>query len=335
MKLETKSLKNRLGLSVRENPLLPILIVALIISAIFVPHFLSFFNIRSFFLQVSDLLIVACGLTFLVLNGGIDFSVTSILALGSVVGAYIMALSPMAANQTMSIVVALFVMVGIGVVVGAINGISVSIFKMPSFIATLAMQLVVSGLAILTVKNVSTRASIGGLPEPFFVLGGAGNYFWVPILIAAIVFAFSHWLLEKTRFGRNILAVGTNPGASYVSGIPVKRIVFMLCLLSGLYAGIATVLATSRNQAGIASLGDKMFISIIASVIIGGTKISGGAGGFRQTLLGVLFITLINNTMNLLGIEWYVTMLFQGILILFAAFSDYLIRFGRNVVGRT
>lgn len=321
----------RIGLLIRNNSILFFLAVAILASMAFVPNFLTVFNIKNFFLQASDLLVVACGLTFVVLNGGIDFSVTSVLALGSVVGAYIMALSPLASSPAISIPLAILTMIAIGALVGTINGLSLTLLKIPSFITTLAMQLVFSGVAILFTSKVAPRASIGGLPEAFFFFGGDGPYFLVPILITAGVFLFSHWLLQYTVFGRRVLAVGTNPKAAHVSGIPVKRTIFTLCLLSGLYAGIASVLATSRNQAGIASLGDKMFISIIASIVIGGTSIAGGAGGFKQTLLGVLFITLINNTMNLLGIEWYITMLFQGVLILVAAFSDYLVRVRRSV----
>lgn len=316
----------RVSRFLRENSILVFLVASAAASMAFVPNFLTAFNIKNFFLQASDLLIIACGLTFVVLNGGIDFSVTSVLALGSVVGAYIMALSPLSPNPAISIPIAAVSMLAIGALVGTINGISVTVLKIPSFIATLAMQLVVSGVAVLFTSKVAPRASIGNLPESFFFLGGEGKYFPIPVAIAFSVFLFSHWLLQYTRFGRYVLAVGTNPRAAFISGIPVKKTIFTLCLLSGTYAALAAILATSRNQAGIASLGDKMFISIIASIVIGGTSIAGGSGGFKQTLLGVLFITLVNNTMNLLGIEWYITMLFQGVLILVAAFADYLMR---------
>jgi len=316
---------------VRENSILVFLLTAILASVVFVPNFLSVFNIKNFFLQASDLLVIACGMTFIVLNGGIDFSVTSILALGSVVGAYIMALSPLAPFPMISIPVAIVVMLGLGAMVGAINGFSITVLKMPSFIATLATQMVFSGVAVLFTSRVASRASINGLPKAFFVIGGEGKYFLVPIVLAALVFLISYFTLQFTGFGRNVLSVGTNPKASFISGINVKKTIFMLCLLSGLYAGLASVIATGRNQAGIASLGDKMFISIIASIVIGGTSIGGGSGGFKQTLIGVFFITLINNTMNLLGVEWYITMLFQGILILVAAFADYMIRIRLSV----
>jgi len=311
---------------IQSNTIFLLLILAFIVSAIFVPHFTSSYNLKNFLLQSTDLLLIATGLTFIVLNGGIDFSVTSVLALGSVVGAYIMALSPLSATPVIAIPVAVIVMIAIGGTVGAVNGVAVTILKIPSFIATLSTQLIFSGLAILFTKKVASRTSIFGLPESFFVLGGEGKAFLVPIIIALFFSALAYWILEYTRFGRHILSIGTNPKASFISGVPVKRVIFTLCLLSGLYAGIASVVLTARNQAGISSMGDSMFISIIASIVIGGTSILGGSGGFKQTLLGVLFITLINNVMNLMGIPWFITMIVQGLMILFAALSDFIIK---------
>ena len=317
---------SKLKIAASENSIFLFLLVAAVAAALFVPNFFTAYNLKNLALQSTDLLVVATGLTWVVLNGGIDFSVTSVMALGSVVGAYIMALSPLADSPALSIPLAIATMVALGAVVGAVNGAAVAGLKMPSFIATLATQLGFSGLAILFASKVSPRASINGLPEAFFVLGGSGPYFLVPITVALAALGFSHWLLRRTGFGRGVYAVGTNPRASRVSGIPVRRTVFTLCLLSGLYAGLASVIATSRNEAGIPSLGDKMFISIIAAIVIGGTSIAGGSGGFKQTLVGVILITIINNTMNLLGIEWYITMLFQGALILVAAFSDMMLK---------
>jgi len=323
--LRPRRLQGLLG----ENGILLFLLAALIACAIFVPNFVSAYNLRNLTLQATDLLIISCGLTYVVLNGGIDFSVTSVMALGSVTGAYLMALSPLKDQPALSIPLAIVAMIAIGGLVGALNGLAVAVLKMPSFIATLGTQLGISGVAILFARTVSPRSSINGLPDAFLWLGGSGDSFLVPVAVAVAILALSHWLLTRTVFGRRIFSIGTNPRASFISGMPVRRTVFLLCLLSGLYAGVASVIATSRNEAGIPSLGDKMFISVIASIVIGGTSIAGGSGGFKQTLVGVLLITLINNAMNLLGIEWYITMIFQGALILVAAFLDQMLRAAR------
>ena len=316
----------------REMPILPLLIVSFIAAFLFVPCFCTLGNLRNYLLQSSDLLIISCGLTFVVLNGGIDFSVTSVLSLGSVVGAYIMAKSPLAATPACSIPVAIVVMMGIGLLVGVVNGLSVTRLKMPSFVATLATQLIVLGLAVQFASMVSDTSSIAGLPEAFFVLGGEGKFFFVPILIAFAVWLFSHWLLKYTLFGKQVYAIGVNPKVSFISGIPVKRTIVLLMVISGLCAGLASVIATARNQVGMASLGDKMFLTTIASVIVGGTSTAGGVGGVGKTLLGVLFITLINNTMNLLGVGWYTIMIVLGALIAASAMSSYFLNNRTNRV---
>jgi ribose transport system permease protein len=197
---------------------------------------------------------------------------------------------------------------------------------MPSFIASLATQLIFLGIAILFTSTVTDKTSIGGLPEAFFVLGGTGHYFFLPILISVLVWLVTYWMLKYTIFGHHLYAVGTNPKVAHISGISVNRIIMRIMILSGLFASIASIIITARNQVGISSLGDKMFITIIASVIVGGTSTSGGTGGVKQTLFGVLFITLLNNTMNLLGIGWYTIMLVLGFLILLSG----IISFGVN-----
>ncbi len=308
-----------------ETPILPLLIIVFAGACLFIPNFATAYNLKNVLLQSADILIIACGVTFVVLNGGIDFSATSILTLGSVVGAYIMALSPLASTPAISIPAAIIVMAGMGVVIGAINGFSVTVLKIPSFIATLATQLAVSGIAVFFTSTVSDKASISGLPEAFFVLGGTGKFFFVPVAISLLIWGFSHWLLKYSVYGRRIYAIGVNPKASFISGISVKKTIFAMMVLSGLFAGIASVIATARNQVGVSSLGDKMFITIIASIIVGGNSTSGGFGGFKHTLYGVLFITILNNTMNLLGVEWYVIMIIQGLLIVVAAMMDYVL----------
>jgi len=290
-------------------------------AALFAPGFLSLFNIKNLLLQSVDIMVISVGVTFVLLNGGIDFSCVAVLALGSVFGAYVMAQSALA-HTPLAIPAGILVMVGIGLLMGALNGFSVVVLKMPSFIATLATMMAGSGVAVWFTSLVAEKASIIGLPEPFFILGGDQGYILLPVIITLVLVLLAHWLLSTTLFGRWIYAVGTNPRAAFISGMPVKRTVFMLMLLSGLCAGIQSVLATARNQAGIPTLGDRVFIDIVASIIIGGTSVFGGSGSIVKTVYGVLFITLLNNVVNILGIEWYVISLIKGILVLVAAFID-------------
>ena len=331
MKVATTKWKTQISCVFRDMPILPLLIVSFVLAIFFVPHFFSVYNLKNYLLQSADLLIISCGLTFVVLNGGIDFSVTSILSLGSVVGAYIMALSPLAGQPALSIPIAILAMMSIGALVGLLNGFSVVKLKMPSFVATLATQLIVLGLAVQFANSISDSSSISGLPEAFLVLGGEGKYFLVPILIAFSIWLVSNWLLNRTIFGKRVFAIGVNPKASFISGIPVRKTIIMLMVISGLLAGIASIIATARNQVGMASLGDQMFLTTIASVIVGGTSTSGGFGGVNKTLLGVLFITLLNNTMNLLGVGWYTIMIVLGVLVVVSAMSSYLLNHRKRV----
>ncbi|MBU9735456.1 ABC transporter permease [Diplocloster agilis] len=315
---------------VMKYPILVFLTAAVLVALFFTPNFFTVFNLKNLLLQSTDLLILSCGLTLVQLNAGIDFSITSVLSLGSVLGAYLMARTPLAANPLLGICAAVLMMAGTGVVFGIINGAAVTRLKMPSFIVTLVMQMIGSGAAVLFVNSIAAEATlsatIAGLPPAFGVLGGLGNWFFVPVLIAAAVFLFSDWLLTKTRFGRNVYAVGTNARTAEVSGIPVKKTIFLLFVLCGLYAGISSILATARNQSGIPTLGDKMFLNIIGAVIIGGTSVLGGSGGVRQTLLGVIFMSLMTNVMNLMNVTWYIILLVQGILIFVVAMMDYVMK---------
>ena len=314
----------------REMPVLPLLVISFAIAVLFVPHFCTVYNLKNYLLQTSDLLIISCGLTFVVLNGGIDFSVTSIMALSSVVCAYIMVYSPLAAMPALSIPIAILLSIGIGVLVGTMNGLSLTKFKVPSFIATLASQLVITGVAVFFTSLISETSSIFGLPEAFFILGGEGQFFYVPIVIAFSIWLFSHWLLKKTIFGKRVYAIGVNPKTSYISGLPVKQTLMRIMILSAVFAAIAGIIATARNQVGMSSMGDKMFITVIASVIVGGTSTAGGFGGMHKTLLGVLFIALINNSMNLLGVGWYTIMIVLGVLIALSAMTTYLFNNGSS-----
>ena len=317
--------KKRFNTFAIENSILLFLVISFIVSAFFVPKFVTQYNLINLMLQSVDLLIISCGVTFVVLNGGIDFSATAVLSLGSVIGAYIMVLSPLK-DTPLAIPIGILAMIGTGLLMGVINGISVVGLKIPSFIATLATMMIGNGVAVWFTSLVAPKASIYGLPDAFFIIGGDRKMFYVPVAIAIVVLVFTYWLLNCTIFGRRVYSVGTNPKTSFISGIPVKKTIFMMCLLSGLYAGIACVIVTARNQVGIPTLGDKVFIDIIASIVIGGTSVFGGSGGVKQTMYGVLFITLMNNVMNLLGVDWYVVSLIKGIFIFVAAFVDIFMR---------
>lgn len=258
---------------------------------------------------------LACGMIFVVMNGGTDFSVTSNVAIGSVVGAMIMSTSEGALKDSdFGFVVAMLVMLAIGLVIGVINGFSVTVLKMPSFIASMVTQLIFSGLALW----IPSSRTIPNLPSSFTAFG----YKWNPVVIAIIVVAVCYYLLHKTVFGRQLFAVGINHKTSMVSGIKVKRIIFMTFLISGFLGALGGIIMTARIGGGVPDLGRTIFLDVLAAIIIGGTSVTGGRGSILGAAMGALFIVILKNSMSCLGMQWYVQDVFKGLLVLIAAILD-------------
>lgn len=308
-----------------DNVILLIWLLFFVCSLIFLDGFSSLYNLKNYLKNCAPLLVVACGLTIPVLNGGTDFSTTSVLALVSTICAYIMVKTPLA-GSVFGIVVAIVLGIVLGAAVGAINGIAVSGLKMPSFVATLSTKLIFSGIAVWFGNVYYDKVSLNGLPSGFIVIGGKGDYYWLPCVIALAVLLFVWWLLSKTMFGRRIYAVGVNPRTASISGIPVRKIIFFEMLLCGILAGISGLMYTAKNQAGIPTLGSDMFGDIVGAVMIGGTRPSGGFGGVRKTLYGVLFIVLLSTILNLLGVSYMLYDVIKGVFVLLAVGLELVMR---------
>jgi ribose/xylose/arabinose/galactoside ABC-type transport system permease subunit len=284
----------------------------IIFCLIFVPHFMSVYMIKNMLSQVCVLLTVACGVHFTVLNGGVDFSTTSIMALAGVIGASIMSEADgLLAGKWYAVPTAIGVMLVIGLVFGLINGFSIITLKMPSFIVTMAMQMVGAGLALLYTKG----KTIGVLPANFIRLGA----FPYALIFTALVVFITHTILTRTRLGREIYAVGTNPKTSQISGIPVKATIVKLFIVSGLCASCGSILMVAQMESAAAGFASNMFIDIMASIIIGGTSPIGGRGKIIDTVMGVFLIILITMSMNLLGMKWFVISIIKGCILLIAA----------------
>jgi ribose transport system permease protein len=287
-------------------------IVYAIAAVIFVPKFANPENLMNILVQSSDLVILSCGMTFVFLNGSIDFSVVAVLALASVFGAKILTSG---GSLAVNIVLAIIVMLGVGAVIGLINGFVVTRLKMPSFIATMSTQLIFSGVA-LTLTQSST---IGNVPKEFNAIAQS-RFLGVPIpsIITVAVAGIAVFTLHYTVYGRKVFAVGTNQRTSNISGIPIKRTIMSLFVISGVSSAVACIIMTARLGAGIPSLGKDMLMDIVAAVVVGGTSVSGGEGGIAGTVLGAILIVALNNSLNLLGAEWYTINICKGILILTA-----------------
>jgi ribose transport system permease protein len=282
-------------------------------SLLFVNKFANPVNLTNILVECTDLIILSCGMTFVFMNGGIDFSVTATLGLGSVLGARVMT---MGGSPLLLSILGVAVMLAVGIGLGALNGLAITLLRMPSFIATMATQLIFAGLALWYTQSVT----IGGLPQPFLSIG-AGSLLGLkmPVLIMVVVVAVTAFVLHRTVLGRFIFAVGTNHRTSRISGIPVKRTIFTLFLFSGGLAAISAIIMTSRSAAGMPALGKSMLMDIVAAVVIGGTSVTGGKGSILGTVTGAILIVVLNNSLNLLGIQWYVINALKGVMITLVA----------------
>jgi ribose/xylose/arabinose/galactoside ABC-type transport system permease subunit len=291
----------------------------LLALAPFVPGFLSAPNLGNVVSNVLPLLAVSLGQTLVLVTGGIDLSVTAVVALASVAGAKIMTESGGVAPGSAALGIAAMLAVGIGV--GLVNGVAVARLRMPPFLATLAVMTFASGFAIWWTRS----QGISGLPASFRGLGGT-VFGGVPasLLVVAPLAIGAHVALSRTVFGRWLYAVGGNARAARVSGVPVERVLVLAYAACGLCAAVAAVLYSARLETGSPVLGQRIFLDVIGGAVIGGTSLFGGRGTVRGTAFGVLFITLVDNSLNLMGLSSFTILMVKGGVILAAAVLDAL-----------
>jgi ribose/xylose/arabinose/galactoside ABC-type transport system permease subunit len=285
-----------------------------------VPGFSSAANLRNVFSSLLPLLAVAVGQTLVLITGGIDLSVTAVVALASVLGARVMtADGGLLAGSPLAVPAAVLVMLATGLVVGTVNGLSVSRLRMPPFLATLAVMTFASGLALWLTRS----ANIAGLPEGFRLLGaGAPGPVPSALLVVGPLALGAHLLLTRTVLGRWLFAVGGNARTARVSGVPVERVVLFAYGACGACAAVASVLYTARLETGSPVLGQRILLDVIGAVVIGGTSLFGGRGSVVGTVYGALFITLLDNGLNLMGLSSFTVLMVKGAVILAAALVD-------------
>lgn len=301
-------------------------LVYLAVMAPLVPGLALPQNLGNVFSNFLPLLAVSLGQTLVLLTGGIDLSVTATIALASVAGARVMtADGGLLAGNTAAGIVA---MLAVGLAVGLVNGLAVARLRMPPFLATLAVMTFASGFAIWSTAS----SGISGLPAGFRALGGnalgpvpVSLFVVLPLALAA------HLALRRSVAGRWLYAVGGNPRAARVSGVPVERVLVLAYAACGLLAAIASVLYTARVETGSPVLGQRIFLDVIGGAVIGGTSLFGGRGSVKGTAFGVLFIALLDNSLNLLGLSSFAVLMVKGAVILAAAVLD---AWRERVLGR-
>jgi putative xylitol transport system permease protein len=299
---------------------LAFLLLAFILSLSNV-YFLTPGNISNVLLQTSINGVLAIGMTFVILTRGIDLSVGSVVALAGIVSASFATTSATAgiAGGPYPFYVALAIGILVGLACGALVGLIVSRFAVPAFVATLGMLSAARGMTLIYG---------GGKPVPAltpeFRWIGTGNILGIPmpVILLAVVFAVSWWVLTRTRFGRYIYAVGGNPHAAKTSGINVTRMKFSVYMISGSLSGLAGMMLSARTGSALPQAGIAYELDAIAAVVIGGTSLSGGVGRVTGTLIGALIIGVMNNGLDLMGIQSYYQQVLKGALIVGAVMLD-------------
>ncbi|MBE9917604.1 ribose ABC transporter permease [Paenibacillus donghaensis] len=295
------------------GPLLGLIILIIIVSVLN-PSFLEPLNILNLLRQVSINALIAFGMTFVILTGGIDLSVGSILALSS---AFVANMLVSGFDPILAIIIGCL----LGGVMGMINGLMITQGKMAPFIATLATMTIFRGLTLVYTDG----NPITGLGDSMtFQLFGRGYQFGIPVpaITMIITFAVLWVILHKTSFGRKTYAIGGNEKAAIVSGIKVSRVKIMIYSLAGLLSALAGAILTSRLNSAQPTAGTSYELDAIAAVVLGGTSLSGGRGRIVGTLIGALIIGTLNNGLNLLGVSSFYQMVVKGIVILIAVLID-------------
>ncbi|MDO7905592.1 ribose ABC transporter permease RbsC [Paenibacillus sp. JX-17] len=295
------------------GPLLGLIILIIIVSVLN-PSFLEPLNILNLLRQVSINALIAFGMTFVILTGGIDLSVGSILALSS---AFVANMMVAGFDPILAIIIGCL----LGGVMGMVNGLMITKGKMAPFIATLATMTIFRGLTLVyTDGNPITNLGDSLL----FQLFGRGYQFGIPVpaITMIITFAVLWMILHKTSFGRKTYAIGGNEKASIVSGIKVDRVKIMIYSLAGMLSALAGSILTSRLNSAQPTAGTSYELDAIAAVVLGGTSLSGGRGRIVGTLIGVLIIGTLNNGLNLLGVNSFYQMVVKGVVIAIAVLID-------------
>ncbi|HXE12967.1 MAG TPA: ABC transporter permease [Bryobacteraceae bacterium] len=294
-------------------PLFTLLVLAIGLT-IATPNFLTEVNLASVARQTAVINIMALGMTLVIITGGIDLSVGSILAVAGLLGT-------MAMKDGHSISYAIVVGIVVGLICGVLNGLGVSIFKINPFIVTLGTMGIFRGVALV----ISNGLPVHEVPAGFAFLG-EGNILGIPtvVYILLAVAVAMHFLLENTKLGRYSFAIGSNPAAAYYAGVPIKFHLTMVYAILGLLSGLAGMIEASRLMIGQPTAGMGYELEAIAAVVIGGGSLTGGEGSVIGTLIGAFVMGLLSNGSDLLGISPYWQQAIIGAVIIAAVGFDEL-----------
>jgi ribose transport system permease protein len=307
--LQTSTTKSRLSWLWSEYSVIIAFLIIFLAASIMSHRFLDINNQLNILMQVSIIGIVALGMTVVMLSGGIDLSVGSVLVLVGV-------MTVLALNATGSILVAILTAFIVGSFAGFLNGLMVAKGRIASFIATLGMMAAARSIALYIAEG----GSISGEVSSFTAI--ANSDLWIfdyPVIIFLVMTALVYILMHKTRFGRYVYALGSNEKAALLSAIRVDRVKIGVYSLVGLLVSVAAIIETSRlNSISSSSSGVQYELDAIAAVIIGGTRMTGGRGKIMGTFFGVLILGILNNMMNLMNVSPHLQGFVKGLIIIIA-----------------
>jgi len=283
------------------------------------PVFLKSSNLIGVANQTAVYAVIAIGMTMVIITGGIDLSVGSLVALASVIATIIIRDHGGVSASTTTVTIAFLIAILATATAGALNGMMITVFQLPPFIVTLAMMLVARGLA----KRLSDFQSINAVPSVFRWLGN-GSVFSVPnaILLMIVLYIATHFVMSRSVFGRYLYAIGGNALASRLSGIPVRQTTLTVYVVCGALAGLGGIMVSSRLNAGDPKFGTMYELEVIAAVVVGGTSLMGGEGRMFGTLIGAFIIAVIRNGMNLMGVNTANQDIVLGAVLLLAVLLD-------------
>jgi ribose transport system permease protein len=294
-----------------------LLVVLLIILSLASPVFFSSRNFGQILVQASTLGMVAVGATYVIIAGDLDLSIGANVALSGVMTAIAMA------QWNLPWVAGVGVGIGCGLIIGLINGLLSAYLRVAAFIATLGTGVVATGIAVYLTKGLT----IAGLPDAFGdlakarILGLQALVWWM-----LGIFVIGGIILHFTNYGIRVFAVGGNRDAAYLAGIPVSRTRLLAFVIAGFTGGIAGVLLTARVQAGQPGISQTLTLYATAAVILGGTSILGGQGSLLRTFFGILLIAVVQNGLDILGVDYALQQVAVGTVFILAACSEALRR---------
>ena len=306
---------NRKKINFKNYGIFVVFIVLVIILMILSPNaFAKPRNLINVVKQASINGVLACGMMFVIIAGGIDLSAGSVVALSGVVAAYL------AQMQGLPIFVPILGALGTGALIGLVNGFGAAYAELPPFIITLATMSIVRGVALI----LSGGSPVFGLQEQFEGIAGISIANVIPILVLyfLLIAVFSGVILNKTVFGRHVYAIGGNSITAKVSGINVKSMLLRVYIICGVFSGIAGLLIASRTMQGSPTVGVGYEMDAIAAVVIGGVSMSGGSGKWYGTIIGALLLALISNGLDILGVSSNFQQIIKGIIIAVAVYLD-------------